>query len=155
MPLRSIPPDRKQALLITRIMWGAMLMGEVVFLIVTLTTRQTDPASADSARISAYVAIGMMLMIGPAAFVVRKILYGPGIEEENVPPQKYATGNIVFTALLEGVAFFGLVVFMLGSPLGLAAAGPAMALQILNFPSGGVMGADKLRAGQTEAARSD
>lgn len=136
-------PTPAQALRTTRLLWAALLAGQVLFLVVILTLRASQQAvENESASIVAYVAIAMLLGVAPIAFIIRNALYGTRDHRGTVPPQRYITANIVFLALFEGASFLGLVAFMLGEPLGLIAAGLAMAIQALSFPTGSVLATD-------------
>jgi O-antigen ligase len=81
----------------------------------------------------------MFLVLMPTAFVIRKVAYRASSTDGNITIGAYAAGNIIFWAMCEGVAFFGLVITMLAGKAGLAfaIAVAAMIVQILNFPTGG------------------
>ncbi|HEY7088953.1 MAG TPA: hypothetical protein VH518_12740 [Tepidisphaeraceae bacterium] len=134
-------PTPRSALTTLRIIWAALLMGQIIFLLVILTMRSsgTSPRPVEGTRMLAYIAIGMVVVMAPAAFVLRGVLYGPRDSRGYIAPQKYTAGNVIFFALLEGASFMGLVAFLLGDPLGLLASAVAMAIQAVNFPTGSLL----------------
>jgi hypothetical protein len=81
----------------------------------------------------------------PVAFVIRTTIFrrgiiaDPGGREDRIAPGAYASGNIVFWAACEGVAFFGLVTATLDGTLwpSIVIVAIAMGLQVSAFPTGG------------------
>jgi hypothetical protein len=138
----NLPRNPKQALITVRIIWAALLLGQIVFLAVILTIRQKSADRPRPEPMLGYVAIAMALAAVPMAFVLRKASYGRADEQGHIPVSKFVTGNILFLAMLEGASFFGLVVFFLGDPIGIVASAGLMAVQLVNFPRGGLIGAD-------------
>jgi hypothetical protein len=140
----SQPPTAKGALVTTRIIWAALLLGQIVFLIVTLVIRANPAAlpANDTAKILAYAAMAMVAAVAPVAFLLRRLIYGQGDARGSIEPQKYVAGNIVFLALFEGASFVGLVAFFFGNPLGLVASAVAIIIQVVSFPTGSVLDSD-------------
>ena len=136
------PVTPRQALIGSRIIWAALLLGQVIFLCVILFLRRSGGPDAPPPPVLAYVAMLAVVVAAPIAFVMRKAMYGPPDDRGNIPPKKYAAGNLRFLAILEGVSMLGLVIFLAGDPLGLASSGVAMAIQAVNFPMGTAMGID-------------
>lgn len=136
----NTPRSPKQALLLSRIIWAALLMGQIMFLVVILVMRQGGEDQPKPQPILGYVAIGMALMAVPPAFFLRKVTFGKLDDDGHVAPGKFTSGNILFLALLEGASFFGLVVFFLGDPIGIVASMGLMAVQVVNFPTGRLLG---------------
>ena len=128
----------QKQLMVLRVIWGAMLVGEVVFMFIALLIGPGMHSTTDVTLLER-VAAGMFVVMIPMAFVVRKAMYRANSNDGNITISAYTTGNIVFWAMCEGVAFFGLVITMLaGKPgLGFAIAVAAIAVQIINFPTGG------------------
>ena len=134
----------KGVLMTTRILWAALLVGQIVFLVVVLVILSrrpgggSDQASADVGKILGYVAIAMLVGATAVGYFIRNQVYKANWQGNVVTPQGYSRGNIVLLAMLEGVAFFGLVATLVQGSLGLAfaAAAVAMAIQVVNFPHG-------------------
>ena len=127
-----------KSLLVLRIIWAALLMGQVLFLGITLMLRSqgsAPPADATMLQMLFFVEIAFAAMTIPVAFFIRRIVTG---SDRPIPIGKYFSGTLVFLAILEGVSLFGIVVILLGQPLetGLIVPGLSMALQALNFPKG-------------------
>ena len=137
---------RRSAIMTTRIIWAALLMGQVVFLAVVLTLRQNAEES-DAAKTSPishmlfYTGVFMLIVAVPAAYFLRSTIYRRGGSDRNVTPQAYITGNILFLAICEGVSFVGLIGILLSGTMWphLAISMVAIAVQSLNFPTGNVM----------------
>jgi hypothetical protein len=153
------PDERgiKQSLVSVRIIWAALLMGQLFFLaiivLVIWPSRRATAVIPDVATLF-YAAVIMLVMAGPVAWFVRGAIYrsgrarvdavAPNVGRAPVPPQAYVTGNIVFLAMFEGASFVGLVCMMLsGRPLpSVVVPAVAMAIQVLNFPTGAAMRGD-------------
>ncbi|HTL28495.1 MAG TPA: hypothetical protein VL282_04720 [Tepidisphaeraceae bacterium] len=127
-------------LLVLRVIWAALLIGELTFMIIVLKLGRNMNALPDPQSLT-IINGAMLVTLIPAGIVVRRAVYAKGTIDGAVSPQAYTTGNIIFHVLCEGVAFFGLVITMLSGQTGLAfaIALAAMAVQILNFPTGGPM----------------
>jgi hypothetical protein len=118
------------------------VVGQVVFLGVILVIRQNRTGTAETPPVLGYVSVAMALAVVPAAYVLRMVMYGRADQQGLIPVGKFSTGNILFLAVLEGASLFGLVVFLLGQPIGLIASAGLMAVQLANFPRGGLIAAD-------------
>lgn len=133
----------KGMLVTTRIIWAAMLIGQVVFLAIVLVmlSRQEgggDQMHAEVVRILGYVAIAMLFGATAIGYFIRGQVYKANWRGDVVTPRGYSIGNIILLAMLEGVAFYGLIVTVIQGSLGLgfAAAVVAMTIQVVNFPHG-------------------
>jgi hypothetical protein len=132
-------PGNPPQLMPLRVIWFALIMGQVMFAIVVLTVL-AHPNSKPLDPVLLYVDIALLAACIPVAFIVRAIIYRGGRNPDGtIAVGAYATGNIIFWAMCEGSAFFSLVCTMLGggrpgTPLLLA--GIALAVQIANFPTG-------------------
>lgn len=132
-----------------RIIWGALLMGQLTFLavIVLVVWNRQSPAAAPDPRVLDllfYVSVGMLLTMVTTGFLIRSFVYRKGrafTGTDAVSGGAYASGNIVLWALCEGASFFGLVGAMLNCRPWPHLAVPivAMAVQALTFPTGGPM----------------
>jgi hypothetical protein len=128
----------RQALLTMRIIWGALLMGEIGFLVVVMTVllpARREPPNVQ--RLFVLVSAVFLATAVPVAFFVRAAIFNRARTDGGIAPGAYATGNIIFWAACEGVAFFGLVAVVLNGSLSPTVyfAAVAMALQISAFPS--------------------
>jgi hypothetical protein len=143
-PGKAQQPTPAGTLLVTRIIWAALLMGQVIFLVIVLTIgpgfAEPDP---ELMQILLYVLFAMLVTMVPIAYVVRGVIYNKG-RRDGVQPQAYATGNILFLAMCEGVGFAGLTFALLNRGGGphLIVALIAMAVQVINFPTGRAMRGD-------------
>jgi hypothetical protein len=128
----------KQALLTMRIIWGAMLMGEIAFLTVLMTV--VLPARKDPPNVQRVLVITSAIMLAtviPVAFFVRSAIFNRARTEGGIPAGPYATGNIIFWAACEGTTFFALVAALLNGSLAPTVyfAAVAIAVQVTAFPS--------------------
>lgn len=133
-----------QALTAVRVVWGAMIAGQVAFLAFAFYVRSTGGLAAlpaSTARLLLSVAIGLLAGATVAAYTVRPRVMGA---ERPVPPPKYVAATIAFHGILESASVFGIVVMMLGpSPL------PALVIPLIatgimavNFPTGSDLARD-------------
>src|SRR3954454_8851133 len=86
-----------------------------------------------------YASIGLLGMCVIGAFLIRSMVFNANRDEQGLlKPQGYATGTIIYMAMLEGAAFFGLVNIILHKALWphILVAGIAIALQLVAFPTG-------------------
>ncbi len=131
----------KQALIVIRVIWAALLVGELAFAGVVAVQIAQGKFRPQATPIMLLVMIQgiMMAVMVPVTFLVRKIIFSKGRNEQGaVKPQAYNSGNIIFWAGCEGSAFFGLIIaLMYGTfwPSGVLV-GIAMGLQALSFPTG-------------------
>lgn len=113
---------RKQAMLVSWILWGAMLvaLAVYVFIIPVMQQGRTPPDNLDGVlpRNLGVVAAG----IAALSFVLRCFLLGgfrSGELSGDTPKaaQRLVAGNIVCFALSESVGIFGVVLGAMGYPL--------------------------------------
>ena len=85
--------------------------------------------------LTAVDALGLVTAIPIFAFI-RHNLFKRARVDGVLPPQTYATGNIIFWAGCEGVSFFGLVIALLHRSFWptILIVGAAIAIQVLTFP---------------------
>jgi drug/metabolite transporter (DMT)-like permease len=129
-----------QRLMVLRIIWGALLTGLLVFFGVVIVIGPSRPKpDPQLANLLLYVAVAMLAAEAPVAFLVRSLVYRKGHTEAGVSPEAYATGNIIFWAMFEGVGFFALVAGLQNQGRGphLVVAAIAIAMIVVNFPTGG------------------
>ena len=126
-----------------RIIWGALLMGQILFLAVIFYVIWPDanPAtrlSDQSRKILLYAAAAMLVMAIPIGYFIRSIAYRNRGPDGRIAWPAYFTGNIILWGLSEGVSLAALVFMLLDQKpwpfLGIAIV--AMANQAITFPTG-------------------
>ena len=135
---------RAARLRVLRIIWAALLMGQLMFLAVIMLViwpndPDREPLPPEQRNVFLIVLGVMLLGMLPASYLIRRSLYGQPTGDGGIAPERYATGNIIFWAMSEGVGLFALVCMLLDRkpwPF-LAIALVAMANQAINFPTGG------------------
>ena len=100
-------------LMVLRIIWGALLFGECMFLAVALLVIIPMHVKPDHPQVLLqWVSIGMLVTIVPATFMLRQLLIAKaresGASGVAIVPT-LVSANIIFWAGCEGVAFFGIV----------------------------------------------
>jgi hypothetical protein len=131
--------------MVLRIIWGAMLLGLLTFLgVVLVIGPKMSGIDGRTSQLYLYIAVAMLAALVPAAFVVRSAVYRKNRTDAGVAPAAYVTGNIIFWAMCEGVAFFALVAGLLNRGRGphLLVAAIAIAMIVVNFPTGAPMRQD-------------
>lgn len=133
------PKDQSpaQVIMTTRIIWAALLAGQIAFAVVTwVTVAQSPPAKASPAdpRALLYIALAMLATVLPVAILLRsRITSRPG---EELPARAYTSLNIASLAICEGQTFallaFCIVTHQLMPFFGLAAV--PMAVFLAMFP---------------------
>jgi F0F1-type ATP synthase membrane subunit c/vacuolar-type H+-ATPase subunit K len=138
----DVEAQRIQVLRNARIMWAALLFGEIAFgaIVAALISGAFGDAPAadpDLAPIMTGVGLLTLVTVVPIAYFIRGQIYKRFWRDHAVAPQGYFTGNLLLWAMCEGVALFGLVVVLVtGSWSPLLVAVVAMAVQIVNHPHG-------------------
>lgn len=132
------PVSPRQAILVQRVIWAALLVGQLAFLAVIWFLLKSGNVSLQPATghllflVSAAMLAGML----PIAWLIRRAMIRPG-SDGLVSTGAYGTGNIVFYAMCEGPSFAGLIGILLGGVFWPNLIVPliAMAAQILHFPA--------------------
>lgn len=122
-----------------RLIWGALLFGEVVLAGVAIAVMlDADPADAGLASLLRYAAVAALVVVTPLSLFIRNQVYKANWRENVITPQGYIKANLVMLSMLEGVATAALVmVFVVGVDwLLLSVAAAAAAVQAVNFPTG-------------------
>ena len=107
-----------------RVIWGALIMGQVMFMVVegiilSQRVQGNVPAKPPDVWMLFYVNVGMLLTVVPVMYLVRGAMFRRKRNAEGIlPAATYATGNIIFWAGCEGVSFFGSVVAMIWRSFG-------------------------------------
>ncbi|MEX0774900.1 MAG: hypothetical protein WD042_04195 [Phycisphaeraceae bacterium] len=141
--MSSMPTQTRGKLIGIRIIWLAMLMGEVGFMavIAVLIGNQSVQAEAELARLMLLISTGMLLTLVPLGYFIRSQIYKRHWVGDAVTAQGYVTGNIVLLALCEASAFAGLLGCMFGGSFwpGAVPVVLAMIVQVINYPTGSAM----------------
>lgn len=142
-----------------KILAGAMIAGVTFFLVIIVAVLRSGKLFADDlwsvTDVLVILGLGMAAMLAVMSFLVPRLVAAGAIRQLGKPDPKerapegwegwspraprllpvYQTSLILRLALLEGAAFFNLIVFMLkGNALALLAALVLIALMILSFP---------------------
>jgi cytochrome bd-type quinol oxidase subunit 2 len=139
------PTTPEAAVKVMRIIWAALIAGQVVFLIVViamLSAGQNTP-QPDLGRLLFYVALGMMVLCVGVAHVLRAQVFkqARAASGGKLPPARWFTGMILFNALLEGPSLFGIVTILIGGSVfpNVVVSIVPLAVQLANFPTGSAM----------------
>jgi hypothetical protein len=126
------------ALIRNRIIWFALLMGQVAFLVVIVVLNR--PKQQMVVALNNLVAVQFVLLVTevPVCFFIRRMIFRRGEVDGAVRPEAYSTGNIIFWAGCEAVSFFGLVIVFISGVWwpAILGSGIAMGLHVLTFPVG-------------------
>jgi len=127
------------ALAMTRLLWFAMLLGQVVFLIiigVVLETGGADEEAGEPMLPLTLAAAAAVIIAAPMAFVMRGQIFKMNWQGDRVTERGFVTGNTVCLAILEGAAFFALVTCLINENLipGALIAAVAMGAFVLAYP---------------------
>jgi hypothetical protein len=132
--------DPQRALLQLRIIWAAMLAGQVAFLLIVLALvgRETAGASGFSAIGLFWIVVLALVVATPMSYGLRNQMYKRHWEQHRIQPRGYLSGNVILFGVMEGVCLLGLVVTLLEGRLwpNLLPCVAAMAIAAFNFPSG-------------------
>ena len=141
----------KKTLMTMRIIWFALLMGPISFLILLAVLVlphhvQTNPPQP----VLVWVNLVMLATVVPVTFFIRNLIFRRSQSQDGIKAAAYSAGNIVFWAGCEGVAFFGLVIALINGSLWPTIVIVAIALvpQLLTFPVAGNI------SGQTRPSRA-
>jgi hypothetical protein len=137
------PPsiDETRALLTIRVIWAALILGQVVFAAVIAVINSGDQPVGDDAELGQvlfYASAGLLALAVPTAYFIRGQIYKANWRGNAITPAGYISGNLLFLAMLEGASLLSLVAVLLGGafwPNALPAA-LAVVVQLVNFPDG-------------------
>lgn len=132
-----------QALLQTRLIWLILILGQIAFGVVVLflNGQRNTPANADLYPVLLYVSIGVFVSSVMMGYFLRNQIYKANWQEHAITPKGYFTGNLLLMAMLEGAAILPMATILITGnvlPTG-AVALAALAVQAVNFPTGGPM----------------
>jgi hypothetical protein len=127
-----------QQLLTLRIIWAAMLMGELV--IAAILTVATLQMGGDAGPSAVFLAIGVVVAAGGigAAFLLRNQFYKRGWQDNALTMQAYTQGTIAFAAALEAPVVINAILMLISGAIAahLALIGLCVAIHLFSFPTG-------------------
>src|SRR5262245_47071530 len=139
---RLLPmPSRASTLALLRIIWAALLMGEVTFFIVIATViwpSSRPPGDDQLLKMLFYADVAALLTMVPVGLFLRNSMFNRARQQtQDAGSAMYQTGSIILWAMCEGVVFLGLVGAMLnkGPWPYLIPAIIAAAVQLATFPT--------------------
>ncbi len=156
IPLRPMPgtpaPNPAASLMMLRVVWATLLMGEVVFAVIAaFITFGAGSARAPNPRLGNILLFigGVMLVVElPIGYIIRGQIYKRHWQGNAIAPAGYFTGNLILLAMCEGIVFLGLVGWIVSRvfwPTILPAL-VALAIQLVNFPTGAPLRPDPFAA---------
>jgi FtsH-binding integral membrane protein len=134
--------NRRATLMVVRIVWSALVLGQLGFGVVVYLTLQSGSMSQQYQPHLApqMLAIAIAVLVGAMGlgYFVRNQAYKKHWCEHAVGPPGFFMGNLILLALLEGASFVTFVfVLMTGQLLPMILPAVAsLAVQAVNFPSG-------------------
>lgn len=134
--------DRRSTLMIMRIIWVALVMGQVLFGTVVLFQAMGGVGEQSQLR-SQMLAISVAVLIGAIGlgYFARNQSYKKHWQEHAVTPAGFFQGNLILLAALEAASFTSLVFVMTSGevfPMILPAI-VSLVVQFANFPAGAPM----------------
>jgi hypothetical protein len=145
MPATMPSQTREQALLTTRILWGALLVAPLILfgaLSTIIFGSAPRPQNADDLmKILPFICGAVAIIEIPVLYFVRSVIFKKQRENDVVTPQGYLSGSLIFFAGCEGLMLFVIVCCMLtrnAVPTGLPALLP-LAAMLASFPNGRAM----------------
>ncbi|MFA9477699.1 hypothetical protein ACERK3_05255 [Phycisphaerales bacterium AB-hyl4] len=140
--MHELTKEQRGALMNLRIIWAALLLGQLtvgaVLLGVKLTAGDELAPAGGADWLFVLMAVAVLVVLAPTAYFARNQFYKAKWQGDAVAPSGYVNGNIVLLAMLEGAGVTALVMmFISDRPLlpGLVAV-VAILLQAVNFPTG-------------------
>ena len=137
--LKNLPPEK--ALMTHRVIWAALLMGQLGFaaLVLFQTSHPAQPAPRIDPQlltILPIVQLALALTVIPATFFLRMKTFRKFTVNGQLSPGGFGSGNITFWAGCETVAFFGLVSILITRILWpfIALSALAFLFQLLTVP---------------------
>ncbi len=135
MTQRLTEPTAEVALLTSRLVCIAMILGQVVFLglAVFLVVSERSTPNAHFGRLLTLVGGAMLIVTGTLGFIIRSKMW----QKRPVPPSKFILANILFFALLESPAFVGITAILIGGTMWPGVLIPVIAIlvQAMAFPN--------------------
>jgi hypothetical protein len=101
-------------MLILRVVWAGLLLGPVVFMaVVFFQSSQWEDDNVIPHRSLAIAHVLMFTMGIPIALMIRSAIFKRARKNGGLDIKSYTSGNILFWAVCEGIAFLGLLVALI------------------------------------------
>src|SRR5438046_2895809 len=93
-------PGPAQRLLALRIIWGALLMGQIMYLVIVLAIgKNLPPPDPRISQLLLYIAVAMLAVLVPTGYALRASAYRKSRDDDGlVGGGAYVAGNILFLA---------------------------------------------------------
>ncbi len=132
--------SRHRTLWVLRIVWFALIAGQLGFGFVAYLAAQQAHSAAQTQLSSQMLVIAFGVLIGAVGmgYFLRNQIYKRCWQTHAVTPQGFFMGNLLLFALLDGVSLLTFAFVMMSGqlfPMILPAA-VSLAVQFANFPSG-------------------
>ena len=127
-------------MLTLRVIWAALLTGQIMFLGVALflVKQQSRPAAVEPSVTSLIFYVGCAILVGGllGGHVIRGAITSKASTPRGTTATAYAAGTIILLALLEAPAMIGGVVILLSQTAmpGAVLAGLAIVATLVHFP---------------------
>ena len=133
-----LTPEEQKTLLMTRVIWAAMLLGLVtmVVLVALIHRGEGEPKPMDPQMLT--IALVAVLGTGMVGYFARMQAYKRFWVGTKIEAQGYLMGNLLLFALVEAGAMVAVVLFFIkpGSMEQLLPAGLSVIILAMNFPNG-------------------
>ena len=135
--------DRRSTLMILRVIWLVLIVGQVSFGAVVVFTMLNPGSVGESQLRGQMLAIASAVLVGAVGlgYYIRNQSYKKHWQEHAVTPAGFFQGNLILLAALEASSFLTLVFVMISGqviPMILPAV-VSLAVQCVNFPTGAPM----------------
>jgi O-antigen ligase len=134
--------DPARAIMTQRIIWAALILGQISFAGVTAIILQQPGNPPPRPEVLNIICFAFLLEI-PVGLVVRQVIFARGRRKDGrLTPGVYGTGNIIFWAMCEGASFFSLVVVLINRSFWptIVVAAIAIAFQASTMPMRSALG---------------
>jgi hypothetical protein len=136
------PSTPKAALLTNRVIWAALILGQVFFMVVMgVIFSQGKDAPTRPEPILIIVNAAVLAAFFLVALFARVMIFQKARRGQMPAAQAFSTGNIIVLAACEAGSFFGLVICLMNHAFGpsMWVVAVALALQVVNFPRKAVL----------------
>jgi hypothetical protein len=140
----SNPVTAKRMLLTTRVMWFALLAGQLVwvmFVAMLISNGMVAPVKDEVAAKFLIVSWAMVIVAVPLGYFLRMQTYKRHWQADVIAPQGYLVGNLFLWALCEGCSVVTIGFALLEGTLwpSLVPSLVALSVQVFNYPDGRAM----------------